>query len=333
MSAPHESDLCNFFVFARYLGVYDEAASLEERVEKILYFYPQDTPAEVQLGMIDTCEGVIDVTRTFAKDEAVNSMRTEDHRYSFVECEPDVWVVVVVSNPTVFVGADASSSASDGSSSSSSSRKGGGGRYETCAETVNETNLKATMHRAYAMYRMFHGTLTAALTPLGPIHELLAWRKKLRKALQCKELVDNGDTLPTAKELGLLSMLADGTIEGHIERLGALSPATAVRRRLDALMTLCVEGTGFERLHLFHDLDGFLFYPAERRAYMEMQGFANALRTEVPQVHQTALFYKGHLLWSTVHYESLRTIHHWLRLKLLRAAGAAHAAALKAAAG
>lgn len=65
MSGAHESDLCNFFVFARFLGVYDEAADLCERVEKILYFYPSDTPPEVQLSLIDTCEGVIDVTGQF----------------------------------------------------------------------------------------------------------------------------------------------------------------------------------------------------------------------------------------------------------------------------
>ena len=45
------------------LGVYDEAADLVERAEKILYFYPPDTPPEVQLSLVDTCEGVIDVTR------------------------------------------------------------------------------------------------------------------------------------------------------------------------------------------------------------------------------------------------------------------------------
>ena len=37
------------------------------------------------------------------------------------------------------------------------------------------------------------------------------------------------------------------------------------------VIPLCLEGTDFTSLHLFHDLDGFLFYPSERRAYMEMQ--------------------------------------------------------------
>ena len=44
-----------------------------------------------------------------------------------------------------------------------------------------------------------------------------------------------------------------------------------VRQAMREVIPLCLEGTDFTGLHLFHDLDGFLFYPSERRAYMEMQ--------------------------------------------------------------
>ena len=67
------------------------------------------------------------------------------------------------------------------------------------------------------------------------------------------------------------TLSSPGTIANHVESLGATNPVDRVRQAMREVIPLCLEGTDFTGLHLFHDLDGFLFYPSERRAYMEMQ--------------------------------------------------------------
>jgi hypothetical protein len=61
------------------------------------------------------------------------------------------------------------------------------------------------------MFRMFHGTATSTLVPLDHVNSLLAWRKKFRKATIIHKAILRNDISPTAAELGLVSMLKDGT--------------------------------------------------------------------------------------------------------------------------
>ena len=44
-------------------GCTDEDASSAELAEKILYYYPPDTPIEAQISHISTCEGLVDFHR------------------------------------------------------------------------------------------------------------------------------------------------------------------------------------------------------------------------------------------------------------------------------
>ena len=61
-----------FFVYNRDIASDDENATLTERAEKILFFWPQ-VDKEEQLNKIDTCDSIIELTRKFSPQQLCES--------------------------------------------------------------------------------------------------------------------------------------------------------------------------------------------------------------------------------------------------------------------
>lgn len=88
MSSYQPSSLSCFLVFNPTLG--DEFS--EEK--KILACYPKQN-VEVQKMHVGLSEGLIGFTREFSPNAPIDSMQTEKHRYTFLECEPEFWMLMV----------------------------------------------------------------------------------------------------------------------------------------------------------------------------------------------------------------------------------------------
>jgi hypothetical protein len=107
------SNLAALFVFNPLLG--------DEMTEglKILSFNPK-IDIDLQKTFVGLTEGLVAFTRfvisslipsaiasmlscicirDFSPNKPIESMHTEKHRYSFLECEKDYWMVLVVENP------------------------------------------------------------------------------------------------------------------------------------------------------------------------------------------------------------------------------------------
>ena len=76
-------------------------------------------------------------------------MQTEDHRYSLMECEPGIWMVLVMNNPSIPTIVVPPKGAQGGGRRSTKASKAPKTKMVTSAEYLNETNLRATMKRAY----------------------------------------------------------------------------------------------------------------------------------------------------------------------------------------
>ena len=64
----NEDTIGYLIVVHRALSCNDEAATLEEQSEKILYFYPEGTTLNDQLNKINMLEGLIEFTGKFSAE-------------------------------------------------------------------------------------------------------------------------------------------------------------------------------------------------------------------------------------------------------------------------
>ncbi|GBG30749.1 Vacuolar fusion protein CCZ1-like [Hondaea fermentalgiana] len=83
------------FVFNRKIGSTDEAATVSERTEKLLFYSSTCGDAlEEQLERLSMCEAFIDLCRSFDADDPCEAVFLDNHAYAMLECEPDTWIVV-----------------------------------------------------------------------------------------------------------------------------------------------------------------------------------------------------------------------------------------------
>ena len=92
------SSLC---VLHRGLGSDDEEAGLQERAERLLYFFPRAVPLAAQLKHAGLCEGLLDFARGLAPAGAPPSteqaLTLHKRRFAMVCVEPPhVWMVLVL---------------------------------------------------------------------------------------------------------------------------------------------------------------------------------------------------------------------------------------------
>jgi hypothetical protein len=195
------------FLSPPHAGSNDEAASLAERSERLLYYYPHETPVSEQLRRVGYYEGLVDFSRTFSPSAPVQSLTLHKRRILFLEAEPQVWVVLAVVREQVAVvqGYQRSTDAPDTVPLAGAAGAGGGGGLfgggayagppgsaaptgkETAftSDSVADSTLRGIMAQIWEGFRLFYGPVTRALgTPAaaGAVAHLADVRTRLRKA-------------------------------------------------------------------------------------------------------------------------------------------------------
>merc|ERR1712166_1489379 len=87
-------------------GALREAAGLRYKgedcnLEKLLYFYPDNTPGDDMKDRVGCCEALITFTSVFSPDKPCSAVHLEKQRHAYLQCEPGVWCVMEVNNPIV----------------------------------------------------------------------------------------------------------------------------------------------------------------------------------------------------------------------------------------
>ncbi|CAM6129572.1 unnamed protein product [Calypogeia fissa] len=67
-----------------------------QELDKILFFSPANCPLPAQLSLIGLSEGLITFTKIFSPETPCELMEAERHTHFFYQCEPDLWMVLVV---------------------------------------------------------------------------------------------------------------------------------------------------------------------------------------------------------------------------------------------
>ncbi len=299
----------SFFVFNRKIASDDEAASTLEVAEKILFFHPADKTVDQQLQVISLCEGVIDFTRKFSPEKPCETLRMGRAHYTFFECEPETFLVMVVS---------LKKNTDDGTESTDKEKE------------LDACSLQAIVRDAYGMYTMFNGSFAFNLfsgtyAPTDCMDQIKVARKYIRKAALWKEMEERGDLEPDPEQRKKILGREDKKKE--LEHLIDISPANRIRRKLRAFLPAYLAIVDFQHLHLFYDMDGFHFFPVDRATYLSIQYFVNMLQTRFKHyIAATAFLFDGHLVWSNFDAQQMRLVYKFLRVREQEAAQRARAA-------
>jgi len=111
--------LTHLIIFHRKLGCIDESATDEEQGEKVLYYYPK-TSLYWQLSRINMLEGLIEFSNKFCKSDDIDIVIMEATTWVFYQCEPEIWIVIGMSNVASSIPTNPINNNSSSSSSSSS---------------------------------------------------------------------------------------------------------------------------------------------------------------------------------------------------------------------
>ena len=307
--------LQSFFIFDRSIATEDEAASQAEIGEKILFFHPADLTVDQQLQRISLCEGVVDFSRKFSPDKACETLRLAKAHYTFFECEPNTFVVMVVSMTN-----------SDGEPGDATPKD----PKQASEDEIDACSLQAIVKDAYGMYTMFNGTFNHTITsgkyaPADCMDQIKVVRKHIRKALLWQEMAERGDLNPDEAQQKKIDTRDEA--KKRLEYLMEVSPANRIRRKLRAFLPAYLAIVDFQHLHLFYDMDGFHFFPVDRATYLSIQYFVNMLQTRFKHyTAATAFLFDGHLVWSNFDAQQMRLVYKFLRVREQEAAQRARAA-------
>lgn len=114
--------------------------SEEKEAEKLLYFFPNDTPKDTKMKAIGLCEAIVKFSATFEKESACEVVHTQATRQVFYNPEPNFWMSMIVVLPF-----------------SQRQTKDGQTIIEYHEESVQNIVLHAFLRQAYAMYKLFNG--------------------------------------------------------------------------------------------------------------------------------------------------------------------------------
>jgi len=269
---PEESvnSLQYAFIFDRRLDVADESAEDQEKLEQVLYFWPTNTPAFQQNVRVSLCSGVLDFCHSFSGEAIVDGVQMEEQYYSFFECEKDIWMVWVVSNPKQLV--------------ISGRRKGTLSKTEQMRNIFHPDTLRDHLRSVHDLYRLFHGSLRSAIAPDGDLsimHDLMAKRRQLRKALEMQEKL--ADEAVARTEANLSRAQAASTFQRELKAMEAGSTVTKVRRQLRQIVSQFMNASFTQRWdhHAFGYLRDVVRSQVSRFTLLSVQYFSSTVKTGV----------------------------------------------------
>eukprot|EP00750_Incisomonas_marina_P016962 INCI19694.2.p1 GENE.INCI19694.2~~INCI19694.2.p1 ORF type:complete len:552 (-),score=107.42 INCI19694.2:459-2114(-) len=276
------------FIFDRRLGVADESAGEQEKLEQVLFFWPPQTSAFQQIMRISLCSGVLDFCHSFSGAALVDGVQMEEQYYTFYECEKDIWMVWVVSNPRKL--------------------EFGGRRGPVLSKTESMRNifqpstLREQLQSMHAIYRLFHGSIRSNIAPDGDLsvmHDLMAKRRALRKALEMQEKLDDGAVTRTEGNLARAAQAPALTEE--LREMEATSTVTEVRRQLRQIVSQFLSDEFVQRWdhHPFTYQRAVSRCSVERFTFLSVQYFASTVKTGLDgMVQNLVVFNENDLIWS-----------------------------------
>ncbi|CAM8879628.1 unnamed protein product [Rhodiola kirilowii] len=89
-AVAHVSEELQICIFDLRRGQYEG-----QELDKILFFFPVDSPFSVQLSVIGLSEGLITFTRIFSPGASCEVIEADKHSHVFYEAEPDIWMVMI----------------------------------------------------------------------------------------------------------------------------------------------------------------------------------------------------------------------------------------------
>ncbi|KAH7352599.1 hypothetical protein KP509_19G053500 [Ceratopteris richardii] len=112
-----------------------------QELDKILFFYPSESPFSAQLSLIGLGEGIITFTKMFSPNAPCDIIDTEKRSHVFFQPEPDIWMILVIEK-----------------------RKESGELGRTRA-------LQAILMEAHGLFTLFYGSIRALLlnSPSGDV--------------------------------------------------------------------------------------------------------------------------------------------------------------------
>jgi hypothetical protein len=184
------------------------------------------------------------------------------------------------------------------------------------------------------MFTIFYGNLhdivfSGRYGPTDGLERIQYCRMVIRKAENYLEMIERGDLQPDANQQKRIDSLPQYRVE--LEEMLKTSPADAARNKMRSFLPAYLAIVDFGHLHLFYDMDGFHFFPADRATYLSIQYFVNMLQTKFDKnIESTAFLFDGHLVWSNFDEHKMRLIYKFLRVREQEAAQRARAARVAA---
>ncbi|ETW09776.1 hypothetical protein H310_00257 [Aphanomyces invadans] len=281
------------------LGSDDDAASEEESLARILYYWPPRSTNE-QLRVLQLLQGTYSFASTFSKQRPSSTLthvQLTNMHYCFERVESKVWMAF----------------------------------GHNSAKDVDRYIMETLLRGMYSSFFLLHGGIASALDSVDPskecpqvvldagLHtgmaillELAACRKNIRRTTQLISKIQNDkDTETCATATADLSKL-----KAWADLLADVSPAYQLQRTLTAFFPVYLANLDVHNLTCLYDLDGICTAPVDCMLQMAGHLLAQSLHSEVPAVLHCASFLHGQLVcgggWDPA---QLELVYRFLRLR------------------
>ncbi|GAW80850.1 hypothetical protein, conserved [Plasmodium gonderi] len=87
---------------------------------------------------------------------------------------------------------------------------------------------------------------------------------------------------------------------------------TSLQTLLDDYVFTYINTINNECISIHNDLQSFHFFPVEKRTYITVQNLISSLILEHKQIKHGSLFYEGHLIYSSLEMNEMKTIYNYL---------------------
>jgi hypothetical protein len=205
--------LQEFIILHRQLDYDDEDATLDEQAEKILYFYSttlSSLDVKEQLSIATLAEALIALTTKFSR-EPIQTVVMQKKFWTFMECEPNIWIIVGFLNNSEAVQAAKTNS-----------------NHLTSDQIISSDALKYFLQRFYHLYYTMNGSIQSFLnvTPNGRegmkiIDDIMLTQRKIRK-LRKRIFIKEGDIRKREEDSEAFVPEATETMEELMKELASV---------------------------------------------------------------------------------------------------------------
>ena len=290
-----------FFIFSH--NTCDDVATVEERAEKVLFFFPFTCEIEQQLSQVGTCEALIALSRKFYAQGFCDSFETKHCQYAFFECEPNVWMVLGMPNA------------------------------QWSGAVLCETFVaRKIVHSVHDIVAFFQGNVSVSsvsrYTPqmwcrsiVDTTRTLRHLRKRLRKA-HYYSANDYGVTVAAKCQLFRYSGQSSQMHSRRVcifaakELLSRFNPRNSARQRLR--MAVSAFATTLER-HFHFTKSGLDYLPIDNLTFLGVHHAMTKIM-KYTEVHHAALYYGGRIAWSSVSQPDLTVLSRLVALEAVERA-------------